>query len=144
MEKGQRLLNEFWRIWRDEYLICLRERMQAFLKAGRVVSQNGPKVEDIVLIKDNTPRGSWKIGKIQELLFSRDGEVRSAKINLPSGKVLGRPLNRLYPVECSTTEPEQTKKKSAESEIDKRANRPRKKPSGIGKKQDKRKCLTYG
>ncbi|XP_052809626.1 uncharacterized protein LOC128238092 [Mya arenaria] len=100
-KKGQKLLDDFWRIWRDEYQCSLRERTQTFLKAGRVVSHNVPRIGDTVLIKDNTPRGSWKIGRVQELVHSRDNEIRSAKVQLSSKKVLGRPLNSLYPVECN-------------------------------------------
>lgn len=102
-KKGQKLLDEFWRIWREEYLVSLRERTQTFLKGGRIVSHNIPNIGDIVLIKDNTPRGSWKIGKVQELIYSKDKEIRSAKILLPSQKVLGRPLKLLYPIECNDT-----------------------------------------
>ena len=44
------------------------------------------------------------MGRIKELVNSRDGEVRSAKIVLPNNKVIGRPLNLLFPIECPTTE----------------------------------------
>ena len=57
-------------------------------------------IGDIVLIKDDLPRGSWRIGRIAEMVKSGDGEIRSAKVSLPSGKVFGRPLNLLYPIEC--------------------------------------------
>ncbi|VDI74300.1 Hypothetical predicted protein [Mytilus galloprovincialis] len=40
----------------------------------------------------------WKLGKIIELIQSRDKEIRSARINVASGKILGRPLNLLYPL----------------------------------------------
>lgn len=99
--KGQLLLNEFWKIWREEYLLSLRERAQSKLRSGRVLSHFTPKVGDIVLIKDTVPRGCWKLGRIKELKVSRDKKVRSAKVQLSSGKVLGRPLNLLFPVECS-------------------------------------------
>ena len=36
----------------------------------------------------------------QDLITSRDGQIRSAKILLPSKKILGRPLSLLYPIEC--------------------------------------------
>ena len=57
-------------------------------------------IGDIVLIKDDLPRGSWRVGRIAEVLKSEDGEIRSARVTLPSNKVLGRLLNLLYPIEC--------------------------------------------
>lgn len=54
-----------------------------------------------MLVKDEIPRGCWKLAKIVSLASSRDGEIRSAKIQLPSGQVIGRPLNLLYPLEIS-------------------------------------------
>ena len=44
------------------------------------------------------------MGRIKELVNSGDGEVRSAKIVLPNNKVIGRPLNLFFPIECPTTE----------------------------------------
>ena len=44
------------------------------------------------------------MGRIKELVKSRDGEVRSAKIVLPNNKVICHPLNLLFPIECPTTE----------------------------------------
>ena len=55
---------------------------------------------DSVLIKDELPRGSWRLGGIEELVNIRDGEIRSAKVLLPSRKVIERPLKLLYPIEC--------------------------------------------
>ncbi|CAC5354905.1 unnamed protein product [Mytilus coruscus] len=57
-------------------------------------------VRNIVLIKDNLPRGSWKIGLICQLVISRDGQIRSGQVMLPNKKTLNRALNMLYPIEC--------------------------------------------
>ena len=94
-KKGQRLVNMFWKIWRDEYLLCLRERTQSMLKSKRVQSNFAPSVDDIVLLKEDVPRSSWKFGKIVGLVKSSDGCCRS------SGRIIGRPLNLLFPVEVS-------------------------------------------
>ena len=100
-KKGQRLLNMFWKIWRDEYLLSLRERTQSMLKSRRVQSNVSPSVGDIVLIKEDIPRGCWKFGKVVSLVSSRDGYFRSAKVLLSSGRIIGRPLNLLFPVKVS-------------------------------------------
>jgi hypothetical protein len=38
---------------------------------------------------------------IIERVISHDGNIRSVKVNLASGRVLNRPLNLGYPLECS-------------------------------------------
>ena len=70
------------------------------MKESRIKSNFSPSIGDVVLIKDDLPRGKWRIGKIHELIKSRDGEARSAKVLLPSQKLMGRPLNLLFPLEC--------------------------------------------
>ena len=67
-------------------------------------SQYKPSVGDVTLIKDDLPRGAWRMGRIKELVNSSDGEVRPAKTVLPNNKVICRPLNLLFPIECPTTE----------------------------------------
>lgn len=100
-KKGQRLLNTFWKVWRDDYLLSLRERTQSTLKRGKHQTKFSANVGDIVLIKDNVPRGSWRIGKICDLVQSTDGHIRSAKVQTPAGRILGRPLCLLYPIETT-------------------------------------------
>ena len=78
-----------------------RERTQNKLKSQRVQSSSPANVGDIVLVKDDLPRGCWRIGRLIELLKGSDQQVRSAKVLLPTKKVIDRPLNLLYPVECS-------------------------------------------
>ena len=46
------------------------------------------------------------MGRIHELINSKDGQVRSAKVLLPSNKIIGRPLNLLYPIECPVEDTE--------------------------------------
>ena len=91
-KKEERLINQFWKAWRDDYLLSLRERTQYKLESGRIQSHQEPNVDDIVIVKDETPRGSWKLAKIVELNVNRDGLVRSAVVKLGSGRNLVRPL----------------------------------------------------
>ena len=103
-KKGQKLLNAFWKTWRDEYLLSLRELTQSKLKSGRVQSEFSVNIGDVVSLKEDVPRGCWRLGKVTRLVPSLDGNVRSAEILLSSGRTVRRPLNLLYPVEVTTGE----------------------------------------
>ena len=72
-------------IWRNEYLLSLRERTQSRLRSNRIQSSVKPNVGDVVIVKDNIPRGNRKLAKIEQLVPSRDGEIRSCKIKLFPG-----------------------------------------------------------
>lgn len=96
-KKGLKHLSSFWKIWRDDYLLSLRERQQIKLKEPRAQSPFTANVGDVILIKDDLIRGSWRLGRIQELIKSRDGQIRSARVLLPSNKIIGRPLSLLFP-----------------------------------------------
>ena len=62
-------------------------------------------------------RGSWKVGHVYELTVSRDGQIRSGKVLLQNKKTRNRPLNLLYPIECSKeTETKDRKNQSTESD----------------------------
>jgi hypothetical protein len=54
------------------------------------------------MVKDEIPRELWKLGKIIELIISLDGKVRSVKIKLASGRVIGRPIHLQFPLEIQS------------------------------------------
>ena len=64
-KKGLKHLKAFWRVWRDNYLLSIRERTLMKLKAPRIQATFAAKVGHIVLIKDDMPRGCWRVGKIK-------------------------------------------------------------------------------
>ena len=57
-KKGQKLLNLFWKVWRKEYLLSLREKLPLTHRGSKSKYFKLPKVGDIVLIKDNMGRSS--------------------------------------------------------------------------------------
>ena len=76
--KGQKHLNTFWKLWFDEYVLSLRERTQKQLQAPRTQSSTQPTKGDVVLLKESSPRGTWKLA---------DGEIRAATVRRASGKL---------------------------------------------------------
>lgn len=100
----QNILNHFWRRWSNEYLVSLR-KVSRKSKSGIET----PSIGDVVMIHDdNLRRQSWRIGKINKLLESRDGKVRACELITTGsgGKIatLRRPINRLYPFEHGRSE----------------------------------------
>ena len=71
------LLDHWWRRWRDDYLIELREHHKSHSKKRGL----NPKIGDIVLIADDKlKRSEWKVGRITKLVLSRDDKIRSAEL----------------------------------------------------------------
>ena len=71
----QYLTNEFWNRWRKEYIQSLQVR-QKWISNKRNV-----RVNDIVIVKDeNSPRNTWKLGRIVKAEQSQDGQVRKVDL----------------------------------------------------------------
>lgn len=105
--KGQKLLQQFWHLWRTEYLAALREKNKILLKQSRKRYLDKPRVGDVVLIEDNSlPRGQWRAGKIIKLNYSSDNLVRSAQIKMSNNKIIDRSVKCLYPFETSSSLPD--------------------------------------
>lgn len=93
------LINHFWKIWRKEYLILLRQ----FQKRTALAKEPKVKMNDIVLIYcEKLPRQLWKLGVIISLIVGPDDIIRGAKVKVAkTGIVITRPLNKLYPIEIN-------------------------------------------
>ena len=86
-----------------------------FEKEPRFIAENPefiyiepPQAGEVVLLKENMPRGSWKLARIVELISSKDGKVRYARVMLPTKRILSHPLTLLYPLETSETRVQNT------------------------------------
>ena len=65
----QQLTNQ----WRREYLLELKERSQVRPKGS---NKRNISIGDIILLKnDSTSRAFWKLGKVEELIPGKDGNV---------------------------------------------------------------------
>ena len=77
-------LNYFWSRWRDEYLAELRETHR--LNHRNSASRPSISKRDIVVIhNEDTPRGFWKVGHVEEVFVGRDDHIRGASVRLSLG-----------------------------------------------------------
>ena len=93
------LLKFFWKVWKKEYLVSLRESH----KCSRKMGANNINVGDVVIIHDERkPRHVWKLGHILVFIKDIDGVVQAAKLKTgrSTGFITG-PLNKLYPLEVA-------------------------------------------
>ena len=75
----QRLADEFWQLWRREYLATLQARRVWQKRRDNVA------VGDIVLLRDDQAfRSEWKMARVVDAFQSDDGLVRSAKLKMAS------------------------------------------------------------
>jgi len=115
-------LNHFWKRWRTEYLLQLRE-YHSYSKSG--VKNREPRVGEVVLLRsDSKLRGLWKLARVQQTLKGKDGQIRGVVLQLPSGdsgsNILRRPLQYLYPLEldCKRDDGNRPKRAAAQKAND--------------------------
>uniref|UniRef100_A0A914PDL9 Integrase catalytic domain-containing protein n=1 Tax=Panagrolaimus davidi TaxID=227884 RepID=A0A914PDL9_9BILA len=95
----QTRLNKFKNLFVSDYLAFIRDRSRHHHQSGHVVPR-APRVGEVVTIfEDNYDAVYWKLGKIVEVIESKDGRSRTAKVLTANGHVLNRPVNHLYPLE---------------------------------------------
>jgi hypothetical protein len=91
-------LKHFWKRWRREYLVNLREDHKPRADDHGVAKVN---VGDVVTVfEEDVKRNKWKLGVVEGLIKGKDGVVRGAKLRvITSGKPvhLSRPVQKWYP-----------------------------------------------
>ena len=81
-------------------MLSLRTTLPLHHKGSHLEISRQPKVGEIVILQDeNMPRRTWKLALIKEFIHSKDGQIRSVKIELPNKQVLSRAISHLYPLE---------------------------------------------
>ena len=107
MRHLNKILDHFWRRWRKEYLTELRE---AHGRKRKCSESSTVEVGDIVLVHDKDhPQTFWKMARVEELIRSRDNQVRGARVRVgATGSMLRRPVQALYPLEVHAAKAEQS------------------------------------
>ena len=95
-------LAHFWKRWRNEYLVNLREFHRA--KAGRVVRE--VQTGDVVTVyEENKKRGEWKMAVVESLIRGKENVVRGANVRVIAKAKpvrISRPVQKLYPIEVKS------------------------------------------
>ena len=98
---GRKACNN-WNIWRNEYLLSLREKSPTYHHNQKNQIENTPQVDQVVIIKyEKLPRHMWKLGRIERLISGNDGNVHTADICLPGNRHMQWFVNILYPLELN-------------------------------------------
>ena len=81
------VLSHFWKRWRAEYLLELRN---AHSRAKRATGSSLVSVGDLVLVHDEAhPRSRWKMSKVERILTSKDGQSRGAEVRVQKKRIKG-------------------------------------------------------
>ncbi len=95
-----KVLDNYWKRWTKEYLVDLREYHKLQYKGDGT-----PDIQedDIVTIEDENRKNrlSWKIGRVKSVRKGLDNIIRGAKIKLAIGRIIERPVQKVYPLELS-------------------------------------------
>ena len=94
----QVLTNQVWRRWLREYLPTLISR-----KKWNKEKPNFAADDVVLVMTEDTPRGYWPLGVVQETYPSADGIVRSVLVRTPTG-LYKRPSNKLCVLERSSSQ----------------------------------------
>lgn len=88
-EEHHSILEQFWKLWNQEYLIALMQRKKwvnenRMLKLGQLVA----------IHEENLPPAQWVLGRIVKLISSADGLIRSVEIKTPKSSAI-RPVQKI-------------------------------------------------
>ena len=106
------VLDHFWRCWKMEYHLKLRNTHRE--PPGKGVNRM-IRVGEVVVVQDtNCPREFWKLVHVESLIKGSHGRVRGASVRIRSPDNhyahLQRPIQLLYPLEvCSPIDSSHTK-----------------------------------
>ena len=98
------MISKFERVWKNEYLLSLRERHYG---AQRAKELNNLKVGDVVLIQVESPRSEWPLGRIVELRPDSEGVVRSVDV-VCRGHISTKTVEKIVNLEVSESVDKET------------------------------------
>ena len=96
---------KFWKHWKKEYLLELRE-FHCTHQISKGVKDMVQEGQTATIYDDGQPRGLWRVGRIKGVIQGPDGKIRSARLRVQSktgrATVLKRPIQHLE-IGCQRT-----------------------------------------
>ena len=108
-----KIKEKFWHNLKENYLTMLRSSNYKTNSSRKHFCNKNPEIGDVVVIHEEDMRLKWRIGVIQELIQSSDGQIRAAmvKTTLPTKNIKlhrnlrttmrRKAINHLYPLELN-------------------------------------------
>ena len=93
----QTISEHYWKRFKEEYLVELREQHIQGSDHTRTV-----ELGEIVVIQGQKKRNFWRLGKVISLINGKDDKVRAVVLKTFDGKknrYIRRPIEKLYPLE---------------------------------------------
>uniref|UniRef100_A0A1I7W317 DUF5641 domain-containing protein n=1 Tax=Loa loa TaxID=7209 RepID=A0A1I7W317_LOALO len=90
------------------YLEELRKRAQRKHQGTRSRIRREPEIDELMLLKGDCPKNTWRMGRIDRLIRGKDGISRSVVVRIANGKELVRAAGHFYPLEFPTEDKAQT------------------------------------
>ncbi|XP_058836359.1 uncharacterized protein LOC131692951 [Topomyia yanbarensis] len=79
-QRSQAFVQRIWRKWKTEYLSSLQARTKWTKKRDNI------KIGTMVLVKEeNLPPQKWRLGRVAEVFFSTDGNIRVVTVRTKDG-----------------------------------------------------------
>merc|ERR1712215_233679 len=87
---------KFFQNLKEAYFESLRFRSAGNIqKKGQGQRHRLPKIGDVVMIKEDSPRSEWPLAIITELLISKDGQIRTVRV-MKNNKRTKEPILVIY------------------------------------------------
>lgn len=100
-KKNLPLTDAYWEVFKEEFLLSLREYQTMLRNGNQQRLQTVPKMGDVAFVKEiDLRQGEWKMAPVEAVNKRCDGYVRSVTVILPNHKRIERSLSLLYSLEC--------------------------------------------
>jgi hypothetical protein len=90
-----------WKFWNTSYLQELRAAQNLHHKCQKGQIFREPQLGEVVLVRENTPRSTWKMGRVIKKYKGTDQEVRFIKLKMPGGLETRRGVKEVVPLELN-------------------------------------------